>query len=136
MEKNSNQTNLSEPGLCQMCFTFYGTPQHNFLCSKCFIDAQASENKQLEKKEVENSAEIAPKAPEEPVQPMQEDKTKCWNCVKKIGLLGFDCKCGYTFCKKHRMPEAHECGYDFVALGKQTLAQNNPLVKNEKIEKI
>ena len=47
-----------------------------------------------------------------------EDKSKCWFCGKKswpwcwqlhmhvrVGLLGFECRCGYTFCGKHRHAE-------------------------------
>jgi hypothetical protein len=43
---------------------------------------------------------------------------KCWNCNKKVGLLGVKCKCDYTFCNKHRMPEDHKCDFDFASEGK------------------
>jgi len=66
----------------------------------------------------------------------QEDKTKCWNCTRKVGLLGYDCKCGYTFCKKHRVPEDHECNFDFMNTERESLAKNNPLLISEKLDKI
>jgi predicted nucleic acid binding AN1-type Zn finger protein len=34
---------------------------------------------------------------------------KCDQCRKKVGLLGFECKCGKTLCATHRYPEAHGC---------------------------
>ena len=42
-----------------------------------------------------------------------EDKTKCFNCGKKVSLLGFECKCDSVFCKNCRMPEKHQCTFDF-----------------------
>ena len=43
----------------------------------------------------------------------QDDKTKCWNCKKKVGLLGVQCRCEYVFCSKHRYPEEHACDFNF-----------------------
>ncbi|KAK4385076.1 Zinc finger A20 and AN1 domain-containing stress-associated protein 9 [Sesamum angolense] len=38
---------------------------------------------------------------------------------KKVGLLGFECLCGGTFCERHRYPEAHNsCSFDFKSAGK------------------
>lgn len=34
---------------------------------------------------------------------------KCDQCQKKVGLLGFECKCGKTLCATHRYPETHGC---------------------------
>ena len=33
----------------------------------------------------------------------------CIICHKKMGLLGFECKCHNVFCSKHRLPEDHVC---------------------------
>ncbi|MFX0025353.1 MAG: AN1-type zinc finger domain-containing protein [Candidatus Hermodarchaeota archaeon] len=39
--------------------------------------------------------------------------TYCENCGDKIGYLPFKCKyCGGTFCKKHRLPENHQCSFE------------------------
>ncbi|AGE54726.1 zinc finger domain-containing stress-associated protein [Paramecium bursaria Chlorella virus KS1B] len=35
--------------------------------------------------------------------------SRCEICRKKTGLLGFVCKCGHTFCEKHRLMESHSC---------------------------
>lgn len=36
-------------------------------------------------------------------------------CRMKLGLLGFDCRCGAKYCSEHRHPEAHGCSYDHKA---------------------
>ncbi|MHA2036813.1 MAG: AN1-type zinc finger domain-containing protein [Promethearchaeota archaeon] len=37
----------------------------------------------------------------------------CEFCGEQIGYLPFTCKyCGGTFCKKHRLPENHECTFE------------------------
>ena len=39
--------------------------------------------------------------------------TYCEFCGDQIGYLPFNCKfCGGTFCKKHRLPENHECTFE------------------------
>lgn len=34
---------------------------------------------------------------------------KCKTCRRKVGYLGFDCKCGHVYCSEHRYPYAHQC---------------------------
>ena len=36
-------------------------------------------------------------------------------CNKKIGLTNLPCRCKLSFCDKHRLPEEHQCSYDFKA---------------------
>ncbi|MFX1558520.1 MAG: AN1-type zinc finger domain-containing protein, partial [Promethearchaeota archaeon] len=39
--------------------------------------------------------------------------TYCEHCGVEIGYLPFKCKyCGGTFCKKHRLPENHQCTFE------------------------
>ena len=49
--------------------------------------------------------------------------------------MGFKCKCEYTFCKKHRLPEKHSCDYDFMSMGKKLIAKNNKKILNDKLER-
>lgn len=54
----------------------------------------------------------------------------CEFCGNEIGYLPFKCKyCGGTFCKKHRLPENHECSFEL----KHTPLV--PLVKRESYSK-
>jgi predicted nucleic acid binding AN1-type Zn finger protein len=43
------------------------------------------------------------------------------SCKKKLGLLGFKCKCEADFCANHRAPEVHDCKYDFQEDQKKNL---------------
>tara|TARA_Y100000996_G_C22416523_1_gene599550 strand:+ start:73 stop:267 length:195 start_codon:yes stop_codon:yes gene_type:complete len=40
-------------------------------------------------------------------------KEKCHICKKKLKLTDMKCRCGYKFCSSHRLPEQHNCTYDF-----------------------
>ncbi|XVF55689.1 hypothetical protein PTKIN_Ptkin06aG0057000 [Pterospermum kingtungense] len=68
-------------------------------------------------------------------RPQQQPK-RCMLCRKRVGLTGFKCKCGITFCGSHRYPENHGCTFDFKKVGREEIARANPLVKAEKLEKI
>ncbi|KAM1040620.1 hypothetical protein ACFX15_029375 [Malus domestica] len=61
---------------------------------------------------------------------------RCTTCRRRVGLTGFKCRCGMTFCGTHRYPEQHACGFDFRGMGKEQIAKANPVVKAEKLHKI
>ncbi|XP_022133301.1 zinc finger A20 and AN1 domain-containing stress-associated protein 6 [Momordica charantia] len=62
--------------------------------------------------------------------------TRCSSCRKKVGLTGFRCRCGTTFCGVHRYPEKHGCTFDFKSIGREEIARANPVVKADKLERI
>ena len=35
------------------------------------------------------------------------------SCNAKLKLTDFNCRCSNRFCMKHRLPESHDCSYDF-----------------------
>ncbi len=54
---------------------------------------------------------------------------KCAFCNKKISIvdsLSSTCKCGKVYCLKHRLPENHECNYNYL----------NEINKDEEIAKL
>ncbi|KAI3886480.1 hypothetical protein MKW92_010273 [Papaver armeniacum] len=59
---------------------------------------------------------------------------RCLTCNKRVGLTGFKCKCGITFCSTHRYPEQHGCTFDYKAVGRDAIIKANPIVKAEKLE--
>lgn len=61
---------------------------------------------------------------------------RCGSCRKRVGLTGFKCRCGITFCALHRYSDKHCCTYDYKAAGQEAIAKANPLVVAEKIVKI
>ncbi|XP_077084182.1 AN1-type zinc finger protein 6 [Siphateles boraxobius] len=63
-------------------------------------------------------------------------KNRCFTCRKKVGLTGFDCRCGQLFCSMHRYSDVHNCSFDYKADAAEKIRQENPLVVGEKIKKI
>ncbi|CEM00851.1 unnamed protein product [Vitrella brassicaformis CCMP3155] len=73
---------------------------------------------------------------DKPDRPVQVNKNRCWKCRAKIGLLGFECRCGYFFCGTHRYADMHECDFDWKNFERQNLAKLNPEVAPSKLERI
>jgi predicted nucleic acid binding AN1-type Zn finger protein len=42
-------------------------------------------------------------------------------CKKKCTILDLQCKCEKTFCGLHRLPETHNCDFDFKSTGREIL---------------
>lgn len=57
-------------------------------------------------------------------------------CRTKLTLLDMECKCKNKYCIIHRLPENHNCKYDFKTEGKLLIEKNNPIIVNEKCIKI
>jgi len=77
----------------------------------------------------------AARAPSTEPEPPKPAANRCSACRKKLGLLGFRCCCGETFCGAHRYAEKHACGYDYKSAGRERIAKNNPVVVADKIAK-
>lgn len=58
------------------------------------------------------------------------------SCKRKVGLTGFDCRCGGLYCWEHRYSDKHDCQFDYKELGQDQIRKNNPIVVGEKIQKI
>ncbi|XP_043101344.1 AN1-type zinc finger protein 6 isoform X2 [Puntigrus tetrazona] len=63
-------------------------------------------------------------------------KNRCFSCRKKVGLTGFDCRCGHLFCSIHRYSDTHNCSFDYKADAAEKIRKENPLIVGEKIKKI
>ncbi|XP_030623314.1 AN1-type zinc finger protein 5b [Chanos chanos] len=72
------------------------------------------------------------KAPEAP----KPKKNRCFMCRKKVGLTGFDCRCGNLFCGLHRYSDKHNCPYDYKAEAAAKIRKENPVVVADKIQRI
>ncbi|XP_074547190.1 AN1-type zinc finger protein 5-like [Halichoeres trimaculatus] len=72
------------------------------------------------------------KAPE----PQKPKKNRCFMCRKKVGLTGFDCRCGNLFCGIHRYSDKHNCPYDYKAEAADKIRKENPVVVADKIQRI
>lgn len=66
----------------------------------------------------------------------KKKKNRCVTCRKKVGLTGFECRCGGLYCAIHRYSDKHECSFDYREHGAAEIRRNNPVVVGEKIQKI
>ncbi|XP_057506302.1 zinc finger A20 and AN1 domain-containing stress-associated protein 5-like [Actinidia eriantha] len=129
---------------------FFGSPATLNLCSKCFRDHPNSAKSTAEnslfvasssataRSTVENYPAVpaAGSRAAEAVVVAAGKPNRCSACRKRVGLSGFKCRCGTTFCGSHRYPEQHACPFDYKALGREAIARANPVVKADKLDKI
>uniref|UniRef100_A0A3B3CDB2 Zinc finger, AN1-type domain 5b n=1 Tax=Oryzias melastigma TaxID=30732 RepID=A0A3B3CDB2_ORYME len=69
-------------------------------------------------------------------EPQKPRKNRCFMCRKKVGLTGFDCRCGNVFCGIHRYSDKHSCPYDYRAEAAAKIRKENPMVVADKIQRI
>ncbi|XP_013406137.1 AN1-type zinc finger protein 6 [Lingula anatina] len=63
-------------------------------------------------------------------------KNRCFTCKKKVGLTGFECRCGGLFCGLHRYSDKHDCTFNYKEHAQVQLRKLNPVIVGEKIQKI
>uniref|UniRef100_UPI00358E353F AN1-type zinc finger protein 5-like isoform X2 n=1 Tax=Myxine glutinosa TaxID=7769 RepID=UPI00358E353F len=61
---------------------------------------------------------------------------RCSMCRKKVGLTGFECRCGQLFCSVHRYSDEHNCTFDYRSAAADKIRRENPVVAGQKIQKI
>ncbi|KAL0004194.1 hypothetical protein SO802_011755 [Lithocarpus litseifolius] len=61
---------------------------------------------------------------------------QCFGCRRKVGLTGFQCRCGKLFFAEHQYTDRHVCSYDYKATGCEAIARINPVIKATKIVEI
>ncbi|KAJ7980759.1 zinc finger A20 and AN1 domain-containing stress-associated protein 8 [Quillaja saponaria] len=66
----------------------------------------------------------------------KEGPKRCSSCNKRVGLTGFNCRCGSIFCALHRYSDKHNCPFDYRTAARDAIAKANPVVKAEKLDKI
>jgi len=67
---------------------------------------------------------------------VQLDTSKCWKCCKKIGIYGFQCRCKFHFCDKHRYNDRHNCSFDYTEFQRTNLIVKLEKVVERKVEEI
>merc|ERR1711937_574591 len=92
------------------------------------IDSKPSESVTTESKTPEEEESSQP--------PAKKQKKKCGVCKKKLGLTGFECRCGKYYCGIHRYSDQHNCPFDYKTDGRNKIAAANPAVRGDKVTKL
>ncbi|KAL6290060.1 hypothetical protein ACE6H2_007570 [Prunus campanulata] len=145
-----------EPPMCAKGCGFYGCVENKNMCSKCYKDHVKQENLNARSTTVASSEEetdlgsiargislLSFQTSDDSVSNTNTSnidnnsgskKNRCESCNRKVGVLGFECRCGGVFCGKHRYPETHSCNLDLKKAGREVLAKQNPLCKGDKLQ--
>lgn len=125
-------------------------PASGNMCSKCARSQAAQQPappKAAQPVELATETETTPVEAASPFEPVTEaaapaapvpppNPGRCYSCSKKTGLLGFSCRCGFSFCSSHRYADAHACSFDYKGAAATLLTKANPLVAGSKINKV
>ncbi|PAA59310.1 hypothetical protein BOX15_Mlig003655g1 [Macrostomum lignano] len=63
-------------------------------------------------------------------------RNRCEICKKKVGLTGFECRCGGVYCSVHRYSDKHDCQFDYQGVGQAEIRKANPVVVKSKVDKL
>ncbi|WCJ36532.1 Zinc finger A20 and AN1 domain-containing stress-associated protein 1 [Euphorbia peplus] len=118
--------------LCVKGCGFYGSSENRNMCSKCYKDYLKQELISIS--ETLKSVSINEPEVEEKSEMKKIQKNRCDCCSKKVGLTGFNCRCGKLLCGMHRYPQEHACPFDFKELDRRVLSKQNVLVKADKLD--
>ncbi len=69
---------------------------------------------------------------------IKKDNSRCqyMDCMKRIKITDYPCKCGYIYCKIHLSRENHNCKYDYREIGLKDKKIEEMKCTSNKIQKI
>ncbi|CAI0555395.1 unnamed protein product [Linum tenue] len=84
----------------------------------------------------ETSSDVDMSSDQEKLTLTRKAVNRCSGCRRKVGSIGFQCRCGELFCWEHRYSDCHDCNYDYKSVGWEAIARENPVVKATKIVRV
>ena len=57
------------------------------------------------------------------------------SCRTKLLLTSYSCYCGLYFCTLHTPPEEHSCDFDYKAMARKKIKEDNPKCVKERVVK-
>ena len=55
-----------------------------------------------------------------------KNKIRCAQCMKKLSMMSFECKCGNMYCITHQTPHMHNCSYNYKNDLQNKIEKDNP----------
>ena len=129
---------------CKKKCGFFANAQLDGFCSQCYSE-ERKQFKPVETEDISNSTEALSSSVENLSTEVQSKrttttgkerptrKTRCPNCHKATGILQYPCVCGGCFCSNCRYSTEHQCPVDYKAMGRTSLAKNNPPVIADRV---
>ncbi|OIW15445.1 hypothetical protein TanjilG_28644 [Lupinus angustifolius] len=125
--------------MCQNCFPAITTTTSSTAISppSTLHTGNITSSRSLKRSYTEATQQVGPPSPDETMSfEAKRIVNRCSGCRRRVGLIGFRCRCGDLFCSEHRYSDRHECSYDYKAAGKEAIARENPLIRAAKIVKV
>ncbi|KAL5744416.1 hypothetical protein ACOSQ2_027532 [Xanthoceras sorbifolium] len=141
-------SNLTRRPLCVNGCGFYGSEETKNMCSNCYNHFLKSQLLDKTTKALDRLSRLDTKPSNPSITPSSETlfedsgskatntsrlSNRCKNCSKKVGLMGFQCRCGDLFCAMHRYAIEHSCPFDYKKFDREILIKENQLIKGDKL---
>ena len=137
MKQGSDQIHQSFPSSCKNCFSVCKNTDKGGCCQKRLLGLPGDSKVSLRKESCQTTDSWhSQKESSQERKLIQLKKGLCCFCAKRTGMMSYSCRCGFVFCKKHRLPEKHNCDYDYISVGRSRLKKQNPKLPHHKIEMI